>query len=362
MKTVLIIASMLGKDGTSRIITYLANGFSNREDVSIRLLFMRTVEKEMLLGLNSNVIVDCLNIKGALLLSAFTVIRSILKIRPDILLVGFHQLLWLSTLSSLFHKFKIKLFLRDTIIPSLFHQDANFIVKKLNKIAYSRYDCIIAQSNDMKSEIINNWGGKAESIVVINNPIDIKMIQSRVGSCPKELKEKKIFTFVSAGRLAHQKGYDIVIKRMAKMMPNLRFKLLILGSGELEGALKKQIEENHLGNHVKLLGYRKNVSDYLYYSDALLLSSRYEGFPNIVLEAQAVGRPVFSNTCLGGINEIVIDGENGLTCDFEDAQAFKNVIEQFLNMKFDSERIKEMTESRYNMSTILDKYALLFIK
>lgn len=360
MRTVLIIASMLGRDGTSRIITYLANGFSNREDVSIRLLFMRSVEKEMLLGLNSNVIVDCLNIKGSLLFSAFTVIRSILKIRPDILLVGFHQLLWLSTLSSLFHKYKIKLFLRDTIIPSLFHQEASFIVKKLNKISYSRYDCIIAQSNDMKNDIINNWGGKSDNIVVINNPIDIKMIQSRVGDCPKELKEKKIFTFVSAGRLAHQKGYDIVIKRMAEMKPNLRFKLLILGSGELEGVLKKQIEENHLGNHVELLGYRKNVIDYLYYSDALLLSSRYEGFPNIVLEAQAIGRPVLSNTCLGGINEIVIDGENGLTCNFEDTQGFKKEIEQFLNMKFDSESIKEMTESRYNMTTILDKYALVF--
>lgn len=357
MRTVLIIASMLGKDGTSRIITYLANGFSNRKDVSIRLLFMRSVEKEMLSGLNSNVIVDCLKIKGSLLLSAFTVIKTILSIRPDILMVGFHQLLWLSTLSSLFHKYKIKLFLRDTIIPSLFHQDANFIVKKLNKIAYSRYDCIIAQSNDMKNDIINNWGGKLDNIVVINNPIDIKMILSRVGDCPKELKEKKIFTFVSAGRLAHQKGYDIIIKRMAEMNPNLRFKLLILGSGELEGALKKQIEENHLENHVELLGYRKNVSDYLYYSDALLLSSRYEGFPNIVLEAQAIGRPVFSNTCLGGINEIVIDGENGLTCNFEDTQEFKRAIEQFLNMEFDSERIKDMTNSRYNMLTILEKYS-----
>ena len=147
---------------------------------------------------------------------------------------------------------------------------------------------------------------------------------------------------------------------MAEMMPNLQFKLLILGSGELEGALKKQIEENNLGNHIELLGYRKNVSDYLYYSDALLLSSRYEGFPNIVLEAQAIGKPVFSNTCLGGINEILIDGENGLTCNFEDTQAFKNAIGQFLNMEFDSERIKQMTDSRYNMMTILEKYSDVF--
>ena len=95
--------------------------------------------------------------------------------------------------------------------PPLLFLFANYIVKKLNKIAYSRYDCIIAQSNDMKNDIINNWGGKSDNIFVINNPIDINMIQSRVGDCPKELKEKKIFTFVSAGRLAHQKGYDIII-------------------------------------------------------------------------------------------------------------------------------------------------------
>ena len=360
MRTVLIIASMLGKDGTSRIITYLANGFSQRKDVSIRLLLMRPVEKDMLSALKEDVIVDCLNIKRSLFFSSLTVLKTIIRIRPDILLVGFHQLLWLSILRFLFHKYKIRIFLRDTIIPSLFHKEDSFLLKKLNKLAYRRYDCIIAQSNDMKNDIINNWGGDSDKIVVINNPIDIKMIQSGIGSCPKELKEKKVFTFVSAGRLTYQKGYDIIIDRIAEMLPHMQFKLLILGSGELEEELKNRIKDNKVEDYVNILGYRTNVCDYLFYSDALLLSSRYEGFPNIVLEAHAIGKPVLSNACLGGINEIIINELNGVTCDFMKQQEFKNAIDRFLQIKFDPEKIIAMTDSRYNMSTILEKYACVF--
>lgn len=70
---------------------------------------------------------------------------------------------------------------------------------------------------------------------MVNNPVDINSVNNSVGDCPQEFIEQTlIYTFIAAGRLAYQKGYDIIIERMSEMKSNLNFNLLILGSGELK--------------------------------------------------------------------------------------------------------------------------------
>ena len=115
-----------------------------------------------------------------------------------------------------------------------------------------------------------------------------------------------------------------------------------------------------MDNHVILAGYRTDVISYLYYADALLLSSRYEGFPNIVLEAMAIGKPVFSNLCLGGINEIIINGRNGWACDFENQDSFEKGLNQFFSCNFSKEEIKALTAKRYDNSMIISQFATAF--
>ena len=72
------------------------------------------------------------------------------------------------------------------------------------------------------------------------------------------------------------------------------------------------------------------------------------------------GKPVFSNSCKGGINEIIINGSNGLACDFTNKEDFQNGLHEFLGTKFDESKIVELTSSRYSIETIIKKYINFF--
>lgn len=353
---------MLGRDGTSRFITYLSNSLSKQGKIEVQLLFFRKVEKEFLDRISENVKVKSLRIENKLWMSFPKIIANIVKEKPNYCLFGFHQLLWLSFLSPLMHVFGIKLFFRDTIIPSLFHQGESLWKVRVSKKAYQLFDRIIVQSKDMRDDLVNNWGCSPLKMVLVNNPVDVAAVRNSMGQCPMELKDKKMYTFIAAGRLTYQKGYDIIIERMAEMKPVLNFQLFILGSGELYETLNEMINEKGLDDKIKLLGYKTDVIPYIYYADALLLSSRYEGFPNVVLEANALGKPVFSNMCPGGINEIVIDGVNGFACDFENSSEFKESVKKFVSSIFDSDIIETKTKERYGIDVIMTKYTDLFTK
>ena len=146
---------------------------------------------------------------------------------------------------------------------------------------------------------------------------------------------------------------------------------MILGSGELENDLKQLVISKGLSDYVRFIGYRKNVSSYIRYADALLLSSRYEGFPNIVLEANSLGKPVFSNSCKGGINDKdpnILNKHKKHTgrdlsemyFDFTNKEDFQNGLHEFLGTKFDESKIVELTSSRYSIETIIKKYINFF--
>lgn len=360
MKKILIIASTLGRDGTSRFITHFANGMSNSNEFQVSLLFFRPVDPIFLERINSGVEINSLNIEGKLWKNILSIILSILKQKPHFCILGFHQLLYMSFITPLLHVFGIRLLVRDTIIPSLFHKNASCVQRKLLKWAYSCVDNIIVQSKDMQEDLVENWDVCVDKTILVNNPVDTVKLNSKEYECPEELKNRTVFTFVAAGRLTYQKGYDIIIDRMHEMQPKVPFRLLILGSGELEDELKRKIQDYNLEDNIQLIGYRFNVAPYLFHSDALLLCSRYEGFPNIVLEAQTMGKPVFSNSCLGGINEIVINGKNGWACNFEDTNSFETGLENFFHSSYSADEIQDMTYSRYDISIIMNRYISIF--
>ena len=360
MTKILIVASMLGRDGTSRFITYLANGISKKDDFHVNLLFFRKVDPFFLNKFDDKVSVESLNITGKIWTSFFTLFDRIIKKKPNICIIGFHQLVLMGFLTPLMNLFGVKLLIRDTIIPSLFHKNTCWIKRFLIKKSYSCFNKIIVQSKDMQNDLVCSWGVNKQDTILVNNPVDVSSINNTNYACPEELLNKDIFTFVAAGRLSYQKGYDIIINRMSELGNTIPFRLLVLGSGELEGKLKSLVVSKKLQDKVVFLGYKTNVAAYLKYADALLLSSRYEGFPNIVLEAQALGKPVFANNCLGGINEIIVEGENGLTCDFEDADKFLKGLHKFMNYTFSFENIVKMTTTRYDLDTIMERFTRIF--
>lgn len=359
---ILLIVDAIGQDGTGRFVTHLANGLSEKQCFDVTLLTLHDENGVFNRDIASRVKVERLQLEGRIRFSLGMITRKIVELKPNICFVLYTQLVFLSILSPYLRFKGIRVYFRETIIPSMYRNHLNVVHKYLIRKAYNMYDGIIAQSNDMASDLIDKWGCKKTKIKVINNLVSPEKIQETIKDLekPSDIIRAEKPVYLSAGRLTHQKGYDIIINRLAELKPQIPFKYYILGDGEEKEKLEQLINENGLEKTVFLLGFKTNPYIYIKHADALILSSRYEGFPNIVLEAMTLGKPVFSNTCLGGINEIIINGKNGVACDFENKMAFSQGLTQFMNTKFDSSMIIDTMNSRYSKTAIMDKYATYF--
>ena len=264
-----------------------------------------------------------------------------------------------------FFKFLLKnkkLIYRETNIP-LFNVSEGFILYRMYynlfyNIGIDKYDTIITQSDDMKkglSSIARNID--KNKVVLINNPIDYEKIQSYIKHKSVNIfgDDKDTIKLISVGRLSFQKGYDLLIKTIAKLH-NKNIKLIILGTGEEENILKNIIREYSLEEQVRLLGFVENPYQYIVQADYFISSSRYEGFSNAVLESCACGVPVIANNYLGGINEIIKTNLNGEIIDIEDIEQFRKAISR----KYNSKYIKEDIRQRFSVEEIIAKYERIF--
>lgn len=363
MKTFLFISTTLGGGGAERIISYLLNYFIKDQDKRIILLLLKKEGNSYLQYLSPGIEIINLDIKCRIRYAIIPILKTIISIRPNICYIGLDKLnIMLSFFLPLLKLLKINFIVRETNVLSQQYNYKNPFIKLSYKLFYNLYDSIIAQSKDMADDLIKIWGIKEQKINLINNPIDIE----NVIKCSKEPtnfsleKNNNKINLAAIGRLNHQKGYDILIQRMNELKPNIPFNLYIIGEGELRPFIEQEIKKLGIESNIHLLGYQKNPYSILKKMDGIILSSRHEGFPNVLLEANALGKPIFTNKCPGGINEIIIEGINGISCNFSSSEDFKFYLYKFINTKFDGNKIIKLTQQRYSKSIIMPKYRAAF--
>ncbi len=144
---------------------------------------------------------------------------------------------------------------------------------------------------------------------------------------------------LAAGRLSGQKGFEYLIDAAALMRQKREdFVVLIAGKGREEAALKQRIAVNNLQEVVHLLGFREDTESLTKGADLFVLSSLYEGMPNVVMEAMAVGKAVVA-TDVNGVRELMLDGESGLIVPPKDSAALAEAILKILD---DPQTLKKM--------------------
>ena len=175
-------------------------------------------------------------------------------------------------------------------------------------------------------DIAVGWGLPEERISVLPNPAPI------VPALPARnvLRASYGMTGVAlafAGRLTPQKDLVLALDAIERV-PGVR--LVLLGEGPERAALERHVRERGLAERVSFLGggSRDDVLELFRAADGSLLSSAWENFPHTVVEALAVGTPVIA-TAVGGVPEIVRDGENGLLVAPHDVVALANAVERF---------------------------------
>ncbi|MEE1612172.1 glycosyltransferase [Microvirga sp. CF3016] len=204
-----------------------------------------------------------------------------------------------------------------------------FIWRLLNKVSVCSADLLVFQSHAMEEDFRKSLDWRDERAVVIHNPLDLNLIRKRANQIVDTGFDSRCFNFVAAGRLEDQKGFDIAIEAVG-LSKNKNVTLTILGDGTLRHSLRRLIEERKLQDRVRLLGYIQNPYPYFAQADGFFLSSRFEGFPNVVLEALSCGTPVVA-TPVAGLKYILKDiQECRLSLDYS-ASALAEEIDQFTN-------------------------------
>lgn len=171
------------------------------------------------------------------------------------------------------------------------------------KIFYSLADQLIVNSIDFKKEIKKNFNLNAE---YVNNLIDYKSIilKSKIKVGINYFSNFKGIKLVSVGRLVDQKNHILAIRAIKKIKKKINLKLIILGSGIMKDYLKNYIIMNNLEENVLIKDFKKNPYYIINQSDFLLLTSKYEGMPNILLESGILEKPIISSNCPTGPREL----------------------------------------------------------
>ena len=136
---------------------------------------------------------------------------------------------------------------------------------------------------------------------------------------------------IAVGRLAHQKGLDLLLSAFAEAAKDFpEWKLDIFGQGPLREELEKQRNQLGLGNRVHFRGITTDVYAELERSDIFVLPSRFEGLPNALMEAMAAGLPVIAADCKFGPAELITHQSNGLLVPVEDIPALTEALKQLM--------------------------------
>lgn len=368
-KKILFINVDFGSGGAERIMGYIINGLSMLDKYEIKLLIMRDDRVHFLRDIPKNVEVESLHVTGRTKTNMHKLVRAIIREKADLCFTSVFRLNIMLALMlpiiRLFSGKKMKTISREAnVLTEILKSYGlnNTFVRFLYKHFYNSYDRIIAQSNDMRNDMVSNWSIDPNKIVLINNPVRADLIRKKSSEKPSVIFPKDKLNYIAVGRIAEQKGFDLVIRRMAEMGDKLNFRLYIAGDKIENETIKIEtlIADYGLANSVYLLGRQENPFALIAESDGLVLPSRHEGFPNVLLEAGALGKPVFANHCPGGIDEIVIPGINGYYCDFENQTEFEATLAKYQSTKFDASAIEKSIEDRYGFNYIMDKYYKLF--
>ncbi|OLF37265.1 glycosyl transferase [Psychrobacter sp. C 20.9] len=355
-KVALYIPSMNG-GGAERVMLALANGLAEK-DILVDLVLNR-VDGPYIKDASPKV--NIVNLGTSRVLNSIIPLSKYLyKEKPDAILSAMNYVNIATILAQLISGSNTKVVFSEhcdlTESKKNLGRMKSTLVTSLMRWAYKKPHAIIAVSDGVAHSLVNEINIGRNKITTIYNPIFSKDLVKRskepLSHC--WTKEGSLPLIMGVGRLTHQKDFETLIHAFKKVREKKDCNLMILGEGKLRSELEQLINNLDLNDSVQLPGFVDNPYAWMSHADLFVLSSIYEGFGNVLVEAMACGTPVVSTDCPSGPSEILADGLWGELVPPRNSNLLAQAIIKTLNNSVQKD-VKDRA-SFFSVTNSVDKY------
>jgi glycosyltransferase involved in cell wall biosynthesis len=252
--------------------------------------------------------------------------------------------------------------LSQRIVPFMQHAGRGCLGRLILSVAkklYPRAAHVITVSARIREIMVENFGLRLDQVTFIPNPVDLASLSRETTFLPASLVRPPYLLHIGRLRIA-QKGQDTLVQafsQLEKRWPALS--LVLVGDGPDREELESLIRGLGLAERVILTGWQSDVASLMAKSEMVILPSRYEGWPNVLVEAMACGCPVVATDCESGPKEIIGNNEYGLLVPADDPKGLAQTIETLLASDTSREFWKERARKRageFSLERIGPKY------
>lgn len=287
---------------------------------------------------------------------------------PDAVVVFLQSSIFITLLTLVMFRIPVRVCCSDRIFLS---REVGFlrypgVVTRLITLLYRRVDRYIAVTEEIRKDMVHSFGLSDKKIVTIHNGVDLEQLrclaaESTAGdrSVPAGYE---VITISTSGRLTTQKGHELLLQAFSRVCREVPCRLMILGEGELHDDLEQQVHKLGIAAQVIFAGWRQNPFRSLAAADIFVLSSHYEGFPNALLEAMALGLPVISTDCPSGPAELLAGGRYGLLVPPDDPEALAHAMLTLVRDKSERQKYARLSVERaaaFSLSGMVASYESL---
>lgn len=354
-KHISLIIPSLTTGGAERVFSILANSLISDYNITIFVLY----KCEIAYSLNNSIeVVFCKGLYNPKL-SIFNSVSNhygfIKFLRKEISKRQSKLMISFTTTTNVYTVLVSKLLKVPSIISERLHPDygINSFWKFIRKKIYPSSSKLVVQTQISRA-YFNNFMG-AEKVTIIENPIAPELTNHIAQNL------ERVKNILCVGRLTYQKNQDLLLKAFSKI-DTKDWKLVFVGDGDKRKEYENLAAKLNIENKVVFTGSVQNVTDYLKTASIFVLCSRFEGFPNALIEAMYFGLPCIATNCPSGPEDIIINKKNGILISVDD----ENALTTALNSLIANEELREVlgktatnTAKRFEADTIMNTWKTL---
>jgi glycosyltransferase involved in cell wall biosynthesis len=355
---VVLITNNLYSGGSQRVCVNLSNQLSATHNVDLIV-----IGKNLNLLNKINKRVNIINLGfNRVSLSFFELFKYFFKNKTKNVISFLNHTNLICMLLKIFFNFNLIITIHNVVKPpSKTKNYKNRIVLFLSKFLFHKANHIISVANYIKIDLEKNFKIKPKTIY---NPVIYKKKIDKGLDKKKFLKENKLYNksyLLHIGRFDEQKNHMFLLEffKLVSIKYNNKFRLVLLGDGNQRKKIKNKIKELSLQKEVLFMGNVNNPEHFIKYSFCFILTSKWEGLPNVIIENMKFRKPMISAKCPGGINEVLPHGKLGFYVNLN-KDIFLNKFKQIVKSKKRSQDYSKIINN-FDIETQTEKYRKLLL-